>query len=64
MTQETAVLSYLSRGHALTPRVALSRFGIFRLAARIHRLRIQGHAIQSETVRRGNSRFARYWIAR
>jgi hypothetical protein len=36
MTQTQAILASLRRGSVLTPATALSAFGCFRLAARIH----------------------------
>jgi hypothetical protein len=62
-TQSQKVLSHLQRGKPLTPIQALSRFGVFRLAARIGELRAAGHDINSRTVKRGGKRYAAYWLA-
>ena len=50
MTQNDAILSALRRGERLTPTVALSVYGTFRLAARIWDLRQAGHAISERMV--------------
>ena len=58
--QEDRVIDYLATGKGLTPIVALSRFGCFRLGARIHSLRRKGHNIVSKRVKRGDSIVAEY----
>jgi|688.fasta_scaffold121518_5 hypothetical protein len=64
MTQTQMVLDALRRG-PLTPLEALERFGVFRLAARCHELREQGHAISVERLKLPNGkRVARYYIGR
>ena len=55
-SQEARIIDYLAAGHALTPVDALNRFGCFRLSARIHELRKQGHEIiESRVNRRGKT---------
>jgi hypothetical protein len=61
-TQTDRILAYLKRGKPLTPIQALSRFGVFRLAARIAELRAAGHKILSRMVSRGGKRYAVYWM--
>lgn len=61
MSQNAAVLARLRQG-PLTPREALDELGCFRLAARIHDLRAEGHLILAETVKAGGKSFARYRI--
>ena len=62
MSQNIQILSHLKRG-PITPMQALERYGCFRLAARVAELRGQGHPILTETVRRGDKRYARYRLA-
>lgn len=50
MSQTEQILAALQHG-PLTPIEALERFGCFRLAARAHELRQQGHAIAVEKVK-------------
>jgi len=52
-SQSDQILSYMkkNRKKGITPIEALSKFGCFRLAARIHELREDGHAIKSERYR-------------
>lgn len=59
-TQRDAVLAALRTG-PLTPLEALDRLGVFRLAARAHELRQQGHAISVERFKTASGkRVARY----
>ena len=51
-------------GQTLTAVEALSRFGCFRLAARIDELRKQGYNIYTETVKQGEKEFARYHLVK
>jgi hypothetical protein len=50
VSQEQLVLQHLKSGKSLTPIEALNRYGIFRLSARIHRLRDAGHIIRTENI--------------
>jgi len=68
MTQTEWVLDRLQRGATLTPLSALAGFGIFRLGARIHDLKQEGHDILSQMVtvknRRGEECHVKaYWMA-
>lgn len=56
------VLAWLQKGKGLTQLQALNRFGCFRLAVVIHRLRGDGFNIQTESVNIGGKVFARYWL--
>jgi hypothetical protein len=58
--QSREVLKALKGGLALTALVALRRFGIFRLAARIHDLKALGHAIVTRRVERKGKWVAEY----
>lgn len=50
-TQCSRLLEYLQRYGSITAIDALTELGIFRLAARIHDLREQGHVITSRMVK-------------
>lgn len=54
------ILSYLQAGNTITPIGALQHFGCFRLSARIHDLREQGHDISMDMIAANGKRFARY----
>jgi hypothetical protein len=61
MSQNDMVLSWLQRGKTLTPMQALEKFGCFRLAARVHNLRMEGHDIvANDYVLPNGKRVARY----
>jgi hypothetical protein len=62
MSQRTDVLAYLKTGRSLTPRVALDRWGIMRLAARVKELRYQGLKIDTHLVSFGRKRYASYLL--
>lgn len=51
MTQNDTILSALQRGERLTPADAMSKYGTFRLAARIWDLKQAGHAIVERMVK-------------
>jgi len=51
---------YLSSGRSLTAIEALTKFGCFRLAARISDLRKDGINIATDTVTQKGKTFARY----
>jgi len=63
MTQAEMILGYLQSGRALTPLVALDRFGCFRLAARIKNLRDQGRDIRTTHVPVGRKKIASYRLS-
>jgi hypothetical protein len=46
-SQNKQILAHLQRGDALTPIEALTKYGCFRLASRIHELRTDGHDIMT-----------------
>ena len=60
MTQEYEVLKHMKDHGSITPLEALNHYGCFRLAARIHRLREQGHDIQTDIITHGDKQFAQY----
>lgn len=58
-SQELRLQRHLASGHSITPLQALRKFGVGRLAARIHGLR-RKWKIRTAMVRIGASRVARY----
>lgn len=61
VSHKDAVLGHLKERSTITPMEALTVYGIFRLAPRIHELRRDGHKIQ--TILREDSvgkRYAQY----
>lgn len=58
-SKQDRVKAYLKQGYALTPLAALKRFGCFRLAAIVFRLKRE-HGMNIENV--GEHRFAIYQI--
>jgi hypothetical protein len=61
-SQNEAILAALSSGKPLTALDALNEFGCFRLAARIHDLRKEGHDIEEATIERNGKRYSEYFI--
>lgn len=59
-SQNKAILSYMMSGNAITPIEALNKFWCFRLGARIHNLRQDGHNIKTTMIKRNGKRFAEY----
>ena len=51
LSQKAKILNALKAGIKLTPTDALSLFGCFRLASRIHELKEAGHVIEKERIR-------------
>lgn len=62
-TQLEAIASALQAGHAVTPLMALRRWGCFRLAARISDLKAEGWQIERTMVERDGTRFAEYRLS-
>ena len=60
MTQNQQIKSYLEKGKAITPIQALNKFGCFRLAAVIYKLKNEGLKIVTEMEYNKNKQFARY----
>lgn len=61
MTQNQALLYELKR-RSVTPRDALLKLGIYRLAARVHELRRVGYDIRTDLIKYGGARVARYTL--
>ena len=56
MSQTKQIADYLNKGKKLTPIDALTKFGCFRLAARIADLRNNGMIIVTNTIKLDNKR--------
>jgi len=52
----------LMSGKSITPLQALNKYGCFRLAALIHKLRKEGMVIETEYVTKNNKTFAKYFL--
>jgi len=61
-SQAREILAHLQNGGALTAISALTRFGCFRLAARIHELRKEGHPIEETPREHNGKRYSEYFI--
>lgn len=67
MTQNERIIRHLSDCGSITSAEAMNEYGIYRLASRVHELRVAGHNIRGETVAAKNrygesTRFTRYTI--
>ena len=60
MSQNQQIEKHLSKGYSLNPIQALTKFGCFRLAARIADLRNQGLNIATKNVTKNGKTFASY----
>lgn len=60
MTQEIQILKHLQAGNSITQMDALNKFGCFRLASIIHKLRCKGYDIRTRTIIMGKKNFASY----
>ena len=63
MKQTEQILAMLKRG-PVTPLQALSEANCFRLAARIHDLKAEGHDIRCDMVDHNDKKFAQYTLVR
>ena len=59
-SQNKQILNHLESGKSITPIDALNLFGCFRLGARIHDLKSEGHDIKAEIKSINGKRFAEY----
>ena len=60
-TQDGNVLQLLKSGQTITPIQALNKFGCFRLAAVVHRLRKeQGWPIHTDIIKHNKKHWAQY----
>jgi len=60
--QKEKILNYLMEGNKLTQIDAFELFGCFRLASRIHDLRLDGHNIKTKTTKSRNATYASYYL--
>ena len=60
-TQIEAILTHLNR-KSITPLEALEKYGCFRLAAVIHKLRSRGIAIKTVDKTENGKTFAQYFL--
>ena len=62
MNQDTLILNHLKQGNSITPIDAIQLFDCYRLSAVIHRLRNEGHQIETHKQRKklSDGVFARY----
>jgi len=56
MSQTNLILDHLERGHAISALDALSRFGTFRLAARIDDIRRRGYPVETRIITTSNGK--------
>ena len=61
-TQKEQIKTYLLSKKSITPLQALNKFGCFRLAAVIYRLKEEGLKIATKVDHKGRKQFARYVI--
>ena len=61
-TQKSQIRAWLMEGNSVTPIEALNKWGCFRLASVINRLRNEGMDIITETVNNGRKSFAKYYL--
>ena len=64
MSQCSAILSHMKKYGSIESLTALNLYGSFRLAARINELRMKGHDIDTERVKKGDSVIARYHLVK
>lgn len=63
--QARKVLRHLEKNRSITPLEALGVYGIFRLAARIYELRMEGFNVVTTIMRDDNEKpYAKYVLAR
>jgi len=62
MTAIYQIQKYLMSGKSITPLQALNKYGCFRLAAAIHKLRKNGMSIKTEYVTQNGKTLAKYFL--
>lgn len=63
MSQNDEILKRLKAGKKITPHQALRWFGCFRLASRIHELRLEGNLIETNMIKMpSGARVAEYYM--
>jgi hypothetical protein len=63
-SQCASILRYLETGRAVSPLMALDKFGTLRLAARILELKQRGHSIATHKIKVGRKCYAAYLLDR
>lgn len=61
-SQNKQILEYLKQGNSITPIEALNLFGSFRLGSRIFDLKEKGYKIDTELVKDGRKKYAKYTL--
>lgn len=64
MSQEKQILKHLQSRKRLTAIQALTKFGCFRLAARIGELKAKGYDIQTTPIKKNGKWFAQYYLVK
>ena len=64
LTQEQKVLNHLKAHQSISGLTALRKYGIMRLAARIHYLKKFGYDIKTELVSNGKKKWAEYSLVK
>ena len=64
MSQEKQILKHLQSRKRLTAIQALTKFGCYRLAARIGDLKSKGYDIQTIPIKKNGKRFAQYHLVK
>jgi len=60
--QTELITAHLRRHRSITPLQALRRYGVFRLAARIHEMKGAGFPVRNAGETRNGKKFARYVV--
>ena len=61
-TQKEQIKKHLLSKKSITPLQALNKFGCFRLAAVVYKLKAEGLKIATTNVTKGNKKFASYSV--
>lgn len=65
-SQTMKILDYMRQGNRINPKLALEKFGCFRLAARIADIERRGHIVNGQMVivKKENEtvRYKEYWL--
>jgi len=59
-SKKDKIRNWLEEGRSITPKDAYEMFGSMRLASIIHDLKADGYTFNTEYVRKGNSKYAKY----
>ena len=64
MSQNEMILQHLKKHKVITPAEAYSKYGVYRLSARILELRQAGHNILTSIVENNGKHFAEYRLVK